>query len=517
MRRAFGWFGRAALYGAASVPILNTMHATGGEVRWRPVAATGNVICTPGVDACGETEIRLSGGGVTVTLFLELSGWDHDQNGDPLLGAYQGTVDSRSYRGGHTGYECTVIGTVCDPLDPAACNSGADGTCEQVIPGNPGTTVGLDLNPVGQPDMGFEGAFQALKVCATDPFDPQGSSDLLSRCSSNSDCPAGSLCMDRWDYVFYQIDSTPVVGTAVLEYSWAAASNDCAVDPDGGATKFYGGTLLLEVPPGAVGTYNVAFLSDVNFTLFNTCPGPLIPGLTLTPGQITIIPSRCCYGIGTDAPGCEDEISEAECNLRPGGRVYESGNTCAQACPECLSDRRCNDPTPSQPPNASNLCTDDACVDGVCVNTPNYDVELECCDPNVGPPAGITIIDDGDACTLDSCDEDTGVVTHAGGDCDGDGACDDQDNCPTVPNPSQSNADGDAYGDACDGPFDSDHDGNIDLVDFADFVGCLSGPATPAAPACYDIHDFAGGLTVDLADLAHLQRLFTGSLASPCD
>ncbi|MCJ7571249.1 MAG: thrombospondin type 3 repeat-containing protein, partial [Candidatus Thermoplasmatota archaeon] len=35
-------------------------------------------------------------------------------------------------------------------------------------------------------------------------------------------------------------------------------------------------------------------------------------------------------------------------------------------------------------------------------------------------------------------------------DSDGDGIPDDYDNCPTVPNPGQENADGDAKGDICD-------------------------------------------------------------------
>ncbi len=40
------------------------------EMRFHPVAATGSVICTPGEGACGDTQIILSEGGVTVTLFL---------------------------------------------------------------------------------------------------------------------------------------------------------------------------------------------------------------------------------------------------------------------------------------------------------------------------------------------------------------------------------------------------------------------------------------------------------------
>jgi hypothetical protein len=45
---------------------------------------------------------------------------------------------------------------------------------------------------------------------------------------------------------------------------------------------------------------------------------------------------------------------------------------------------------------------------------------------------------------------DTLLVVPTAGDTDGDGIPDVTDNCPTVPNPAQLNADGDAYGAACD-------------------------------------------------------------------
>lgn len=57
----------------------------------------------------------------------------------------------------------------------------------------------------------------------------------------------------------------------------------------------------------------------------------------------------------------------------------------------------------------------------------------------------------GDAC--DACPLD------AENDSDGDGVCGDVDNCELVPNPDQANADGDAEGDACDTCTDSDLDG----------------------------------------------------------
>lgn len=46
-----------------------------------------------------------------------------------------------------------------------------------------------------------------------------------------------------------------------------------------------------------------------------------------------------------------------------------------------------------------------------------------------------------------------------GPDSDGDGLADAWDNCPTVPNADQANADGDATGDVCDPCTDTDHDG----------------------------------------------------------
>ena len=50
------------------------------------------------------------------------------------------------------------------------------------------------------------------------------------------------------------------------------------------------------------------------------------------------------------------------------------------------------------------------------------------------------------------------TLLPGGLDQDGDGRIDVADNCPAVPNPGQENADGDAYGDACDPfPFDADN------------------------------------------------------------
>ena len=60
-------------------------------------------------------------------------------------------------------------------------------------------------------------------------------------------------------------------------------------------------------------------------------------------------------------------------------------------------------------------------------------------------------------------------------DTDGDGIADVYDNCPNVWNPWQEDSNGDGVGDACDcgtPRADIDHDGDVDLLDFAEWQTC---------------------------------------------
>jgi sugar lactone lactonase YvrE len=57
---------------------------------------------------------------------------------------------------------------------------------------------------------------------------------------------------------------------------------------------------------------------------------------------------------------------------------------------------------------------------------------------------------DGNPCTLDTCDPRAGCRHAAEPDADGDLVCDALDNCPLMPNRAQRDADGDRTGDACE-------------------------------------------------------------------
>ncbi|MCB9892801.1 MAG: hypothetical protein H6833_14205, partial [Planctomycetes bacterium] len=174
-----------------------------------------------------------------------------------------------------------------------------------------------------------------------------------------------------------------------------------------------------------------------------------------------------------------------------------------------------------------NGCTIDACENKVCVHD-TLDCSFldgECavgvCVGTTGMCAADAInedlacTDDGDACTLNVCSN--GACIGRFLDCDGDTICDAEDNCPSVPNTLQENADFDAYGDACDALFDTDHDGDVDNADLIELTACITGPGSAASPTCQDALDADLDGDVDLEDFAGFQQAYTGTIASPCD
>jgi hypothetical protein len=124
--------------------------------------------------------------------------------------------------------------------------------------------------------------------------------------------------------------------------------------------------------------------------------------------------------------------------------------------------------------------------DGVCDDRDN-------CPGLSNPPSDC----DGDPGTLDEqCDDDDDGMGNPCDPCpidpandgDGDGWCADEDNCPLDHNPSQTDTDGDGDGDACD--LDDDADGVEDSLDCAPLVFGVSSLPGPIGPL--DLDRFGG-------------------------
>ena len=146
------------------------------------------------------------------------------------------------------------------------------------------------------------------------------------------------------------------------------------------------GSLILEVPLDAAGTYVFAPDPDPNNTFMTNVMGDPVPDVALTSACITILlpgrccsaigcqddvtevecpepntftvgetcdgerpcpsscpPGRCCFNYGPGEKSCEDDISELDCSMRPGPTLFSVFQACGgeDACPECLSDIDC--------------------------------------------------------------------------------------------------------------------------------------------------------------------------------
>jgi hypothetical protein len=246
-------------------------------------------------------EIILEGGGQRVSIDLYMSGWNPAN-----LKAWQATLDSISYSSG-------LHGT----LSPAyvACTAPDNTPCE--------TALGVG------------------SLCDVPP-------------GSGVACTAGYIDSTRGDYVFFGLSELTGIDLSTLDYRYASTLLFGSVSDPG--TARYAGTLVLDVPVGALGTFTITLKQ----ALMQDDLGGLITPLTLTPAVVTVL---------------------------------------------CVTDGDCDD---------GNACTNDDCRQtgpqaGTCAYTDNYNPQDECCDPSDG---SVVPIDDGEECTTDECDPETGIVTH---------------------------------------------------------------------------------------------------------
>ncbi|MBU0718399.1 MAG: hypothetical protein KJ749_09140 [Planctomycetes bacterium] len=271
-------------------------------------------------------------------------------------------------------------------------------------------SLGDPLTPVGWPDSTTDGAF---------------------------------ITTSRSDFPFFGLTAIPAVSTYVLNYLWGAALlNPANSVPDTGGS-YYGGTLILDVPAGALGVYTIVFHDHADWTFMrDEDSGPI--SRTLSSATINVLCAN--NDICDDGDGCTEDICEA---------------------------------------------------DGTCSHELNYDDDVWCCNPTFGTLERISDFND---CTVDVCDPADGSVTHTpvgeGTSCGGppSGACDAQDTCDAFGNCIEQHAPpetgcGSSLDDDCTDPDSCDGAGNC-LANHEDpGVGC----GDPSDTDCTDPDTCDGG------------------------
>ncbi len=373
-------------------PTRGTSNASGpGYVAPGPISSTLNPNDT----------ITLTSGGVIVELETHIT-WD---DGDPgrKLGTAQWKIN------GLTSAWCTACG-----LGGLGFDNG----------------IGAPLEPLGFTAGTFNnGGYINTHRCFISDREGGSANGIDPPCNA-ADPADGPAVEDPAFAMSGQVPApTAVVAFPDINYEYLLGSPAGGGDSNGGA-RFYGGTLRLDIPAGATGTYEVGFVDDPFVLILLDERAHDIPITALNPAFIKI---------------------------------------------RCQTQQECDD---------GNLCTDENCDSqtNTCTSAFNYDDAVFCCDPNVGPIVGLTQIDDNTECTDDVCDPATGNVTHgftitgtACGDqtateCDAPNICDGAGTC--VENHL-------ATGTACGDPADKD----CDSADTCDDLGtCLSNLSSSGTP-----------------------------------
>jgi len=286
---------------------------------------------------CGS-DMVVPPGGARVELELRVGRWG-TAPGSPTLGAYQAALDTALLAGGH-------------PINVAN-----------------GTIPGVDLHPISGVHGGADGVFISVKTCATtgdfvstgqrcDPLDPP-----------LPPCRPGELCVDNPDFVFSGMVATLAVSTSFA--AWAAVANlPCRTDD--GADSYYAGTLIVDVPAAAQGTYTLSFVGTEVATFLNDCAGRPVDGVVLQSGRIRI--ARCGNGLLEPGEACDDGNTQnrdgcaSTCHVEPTWSCTGEPSVCVTSCGDGNgeADEQCDD---------SNRLDGDGCS-SACIYEPVCPVDL---------------------------------------------------------------------------------------------------------------------------------------------
>ncbi len=301
--------------GTAILEIVPVLPPTGGDCTKPDADGNPNVICATGSNAGGActsaaqcppspayppgttivgNELRAYVGGFRAWFEVQLSNWDPDGDNVPALKVYQVKLDCSGYTSGKG--DPLALAFVPCTLDPAG-----DIVCQKAF----GQNWAKCADYAGVP------------YCQQGYLDKSGTKRPGDNWCAPDGCDAGEVASeDPCDQDnFFAV------------YSGARRED--------GHVVYYGGTLVLNIPPGAKGKYCVELRHDETFLADTSAPPNDIPTAQENGFCVNIVTGQCCFGLGTSDEGCVDGVLRSECDDEPGPVVFTPDDRCPPDGPDC--------------------------------------------------------------------------------------------------------------------------------------------------------------------------------------
>jgi hypothetical protein len=275
-------------------------------------------------------------------------------NGDDIMPAIE-KCTQKCVGGVNIGLPCdsTILPTQC-PLS----------SCQSKVCDGGGTPGAACINNAGCPGGGICKEYCAIvfgesgSICDIRPTWAGG-------LGPDKICTPGYQNRSRADWVFIDQETDVVASTdtSTLNIRGGAVASIGAAT-DAGQTA-YGMTIVLDVPQDAAGVYTIDAIAAESFMKDDKTPlANNIDIAHLYSAVIDVACGRCCFGLGTGAVSCIDNIGAGECQKQTAVSIFQEGEKCpplGDDCPSCTQDSDCAD---------GDGCTQDHCdvPTGVCSN-----------------------------------------------------------------------------------------------------------------------------------------------------
>jgi len=321
--------------------------------------------CPPaGVGVClGKKLSTASSEGFRAFFDVTVSSWDPQQPNDgPYVHTVQVSINAAGYMNG-------IGANLAPPLIACTNDSAGNALCRAAF--------------------GEDWAKCELSTCKPGYVDKSGTKRAAENWCAPDGCNQGDVDTSTYFYRFFVIAET-----SQLDRHYA----------------HYVGSLVLDIPGKesvdgpAKGVYTVNPRSAETFLDDGTID---IPTLQENGFIVEIKLGSCCHNLGTPEAGCIDALLSNECEIPSNGPYFwNPGDACdnpptADGCRQCLIVGRNTDPMCDD----GDECTDDDCTPiFTCTHSAigGWDTGTECCEGGGASPV-ITVLEDGDACTVDTC------------------------------------------------------------------------------------------------------------------